>query len=155
MKFILNRRAVVVGLAAVFMATTAMAEDRGTKDEAKAMVEAALSHIKKAGVEQSYKDFTQDKANWTKKDLYVFVMDSTGKMLSHGANEKLVGKDLINLKDSSGKAFVVEMIATAKKGSGWVDYEWADPLTKKVDGKASYVKAVPSSDTFVGVGVYR
>lgn len=155
MKHFLNRRNLCVGLAVAVMAATTMAQDRGTRDEAKTMVDAALAHVKKAGAEQAYKDFTQDKGTWTKKDLYVFVMDSTGKMLAHGANEKLVGKDLINLKDSSGKAFVVDMIATAKKGSGWVDYEWADPLTKKVDGKASLVKAVPGSDTFVGVGVYR
>lgn len=150
-----SRRLLCVGLTATLFTLSAFAEDRGTKDEAKAMVDAALTHIKKAGAESAYKDFTTDKSGWTKKDLYVFVMDLNGKMLAHGANEKLVGRDLINLKDSSGKTFVAEMIATAKKGGGWVDYEWADPQTKKVDGKSSLVKLTPSGDNFVGVGVYR
>ena len=151
----ISRRLLCVGLAAAALSVSAWADDRGTKDEAKAMVDAALAHIKKAGVEHAYKDFTSDKATWTKKDLYVFVMDLNGKMLSHGANEKLIGRDLSNLKDSSGHTFVVDMVATAKKGGGWVDYEWADPQTKKVEGKSSLVKLTPAGDSFVGVGVYR
>lgn len=155
-KFInLSLCAVTVATLGALVSAPSYAADRGTKEEAKAMAEAALAHIKKVGAEQAYKDFTTSKASWTKNDLYVFVMDLTGKMVAHGANEKLVGRDLINLKDSSGKAFVVDMIAVAKKGSGWVDYEWADPITKKVEGKSSYVQMVPTGSSFVGVGVYR
>ncbi len=158
-----RRRLIHLSLSAVTVATIGAlavapafaAADRGTKEEAQLMVDAALAHIKKIGTEQAYKDFTTNKASWTKKDLYVFVMDLNGKMIAHGANEKLVGRDLINLKDSSGKAFVVDMIAAAKKGSGWVDYEWADPITKKVEGKSSYVQMVPAGSSFVGVGIYR
>lgn len=158
-----KRSLLKMGICAVAVATMGTlltspvfaAEDRGTKDEAKSMVDAALAHVKKVGAEQANKDFTTNKAAWTKKDLYVFAMDLTGKMVAHGANEKLVGRDLINLKDSSGKTFVADMIAAAKKGSGWVDYEWADPLTKKVEGKSSYVHMVPAGSIFVGVGIYR
>ena len=150
-----SRRLLCVGLTASFLTLSAFAQERGTKDEAKALLDAAISHIKKAGVETAYKDFSTDKANWTRKDLYVFAMDLNGKMLAHGANEKLIGRDLINLKDSSGKTFVADMIAVAKKGGGWVDYEWADPQTKKVDGKSSLVKLTPAGDNYVGVGVYR
>lgn len=153
--FHISRRALTVALSACLVAIPALAQDRGTKAEAQAMVEAALAHLKKVGNEQALKDFTNDKANWTKKDLYVFLADLEGKMLAHGANDKLVGRNLSNLKDSTGKAFVQEMISVAKKGSGWVDYEWADPLTKKVEGKTSFIKAVPGTDTFVAVGIYR
>jgi len=153
--FHISRRALTVALSACLVAIPALAQDRGTKAEAQAMVEAALAHLKKVGNEQALKDFTSDKANWTKKDLYVFLADLEGKMLAHGANDKLVGRNLSNLKDSTGKAFVQEMISVAKKGSGWVDYEWADPLTKKVEGKTSFIKAVPGTDTFVAVGIYR
>ncbi len=54
----------------------ALAQERATKEEAKAMVDAAFDHIKKVGAEKAYKDFTTDKAAWTKKDLYVMVYDS-------------------------------------------------------------------------------
>jgi len=41
-------------------------------------------------------------------------------MLAHGVNEKFVGKDFIDLKDSDGKAsFIKEIVDIANsKGSG-------------------------------------
>ena len=134
----------------------ALAQEHGTKEEAKALSEQAAAHIKKVGPDQAFKDFTTDKANWTKKDLYVFVFDMKGQMLAHGANEKLIGKNLMELKDQNGKLFTKEMVELARtKGSGWVEYEWPHPQTKKVEGKASYVLKLPNYDGFVGVGIYR
>ncbi|MDO8449767.1 cache domain-containing protein [Rhodoferax sp.] len=149
-------RTLMTLLFAGVMSVSAMAQDHGTKDEAKVMANAALAHIKKVGNDQAFKDFTSDKANWTKKDLYVFSMEMKGVVLAHGANEKLVGKNLIELKDQNGKAFAREFIDVGStKGEGWVDYDWAHPVTKKVEGKTSYVKRIPGFDGFVVVGVYR
>lgn len=143
--------------AVALVSLPAAAQERGGKDEAKAMVDAAIAHIKQAGPEQAYKDFG-DKANttWHKKDLYVFVIRMDGVTLAHGANEKLVGKEQINLKDPNGKAFVQEMLAVAKKPEGgWVEYDWSNPVTKKIEGKASFVRPEPSINGFAGVGIYR
>ena len=143
--------------AVALVSLPAAAQERGGKDEAKAMVDAALAHIKQAGPEQAFKDFG-DKANttWHKKDLYVFVIRMDGVTLAHGANEKLVGKEQVNLKDPNGKAFVQEMMATAKKPEGgWVEYDWSNPVTKKIEGKASFVRPEPSINGFAGVGIYR
>jgi len=141
---------------ASILSVSALAQEHGTKDEAKAMANAALAHIKKVGNEQAFKDFTTDKAEWSKKDLYVFAMDTKGVVVAHGANEKLVGKNLIDLKDQNGKAFAREFIEVGTtKGEGWVDYDWAHPTTKKVEGKTSYIKRIPGFDGFVAVGVYR
>jgi cytochrome c len=140
---------------AAFVATAQ--EQRGTKEEAVALVNAAAAHVQKAGPEQAYKDFT-DKANteWRKKDMYVFVNRFDGTTLAHGGNDKLVGKNMSELKDQDGKPFIMEMTATARKsGSGWVDYNWVHPETKKLAAKTSYVKALPSGDALVGVGIYR
>ena len=133
----------------------ASAQDNGTRDEAKALTDAAIAHMKKVGNDKAFDDFTKDKATWTKKDLYVFVFDTDANWKAHGANEKLVGKNLLNLKDQNGKEFVKEFVAAAGKGEGWVDYDWAHPTTKKVEGKATYVKRVAGSNLAVAVGVYR
>lgn len=151
----LTRRALCVALSACMLPLAVMAQERGTKEEAKALTEAAWAHVKKVGAEQAFKDFTHDKATWTKKDLYPFAMNHAGVMLAHGANEKLVGRDMINIKDSAGKLMTQDMIAVAKKGEGWSDYEWVDPATKKISGKTAYVKALPGTDQFVAVGAYR
>jgi len=46
----------------------------------------------------------------------------------------LIGKNLAELKDAEGKLFVQKMIEVAKKeGKGWVDYQWTNPVTKKLN----------------------
>ena len=135
--------------------TGASAQDNGTREEAKAMTEAAIAHLKKAGNDKAFDDFTKDKANWNKKDLYVFLFDTDGTNKAHGVNEKLVGKNLIGLKDQNGKEFVKEFVVVANKGEGWVDYDWAHPVSKKVEGKTTFVKRVAGTNLAVAVGVYR
>ena len=134
----------------------AFAQENGTKDEAKAMVEAAVAHVKKVGPEKAFKDFTEDKANWSKKDLYVFAYNLKGENVAHGANPKLIGKNLLELKDPNGKTLIAEMVqVVSSKGAGWVEYEWPHPQTKKVESKISYVKKMENYDGFLGVGAYR
>jgi signal transduction histidine kinase len=142
-------------LTAVFFTAPALAQERGTKDEAKAMVDAAFDHIKKVGAEKAYKDFTTDKTHWVKKDLYVMVYDSKAVALAHGANEKLVGKDMSAVKDGNGKPVVGGLIDVAAKGGGWFDYDWPDPVTKKLMAKTTYARKQPNGEGFIGVGVYR
>lgn len=141
---------------ALLAGSSAVAAEAGTKEEAKAMAMAAVEHVKKVGPEKAFKDFTTDKAAWTRKDLYVMAYDSKGNCVGHGANEKLVGKNLIELKDPNGKQLVKEMTDAAMgKGSAWVDYDWPHPQTKKVEGKTTFVHKLANFEGWVGVGVYR
>jgi cytochrome c len=152
----MHRRSILAALLCTCIALPAAAQERGTRDEAKTMVDAAFEHMKKVGADKALKDFTTDKATWTKKDLYVFVFDTKGAFLAHGANDKLVGRDMSAMKDPNGKAiFPAMMEVAASKGSGWVDYDWAHPQTKKVEGKSSYVRKAPAGDGLIGVGIYR
>lgn len=151
----LIRRSVLLLTAACIRGLAFAADERGSRDEAKALVDAAIEHIKKVGADKAYKDFTTDKASWTKKDLYVMVYDAKGVAVAHGSNEKLVGKDMTAVKDANGVAIVNGMIALASKGGGWFDYDWPDPLTKKIMPKSTYAKKQPNGEGFVGVGVYR
>jgi len=150
-----RRTALLLAAALCCSGAVHAADERGSKDEAKAMVDAAFEHIKKVGADKAYKDFTTDKAAWNKKDLYVMVYDSKGVALAHGANEKLVGKDMSAVKDGNGVPIVNGMVALAAKGGGWFDYDWPDPLTKKLMPKSTYARKQPNGEGFVGVGVYR
>jgi signal transduction histidine kinase len=153
---ITRRLATSLALVALIASGTAFAQDRGSKDEAKAMAEAAIAHVKKVGADKAFDDFSKDKAAWSKKDLYVFAMDFEGVNKAHGANEKLIGKTLLALKDQNGKEFVKEFVTVGSgKGEGWVDYDWANPLSKKVEGKSTYIKRIAGTNYMVGVGVYR
>lgn len=77
-----------------------------------------------------------------------------GKCLAHGQNPKQVGKDLIDMADADGKEFVKERVALAKsKGKFWQDYQFTDPVTKKVLPKSAYCEK--TGDVIVCAGVYK
>ena len=85
------------------------------------------------------------------RDLYAFIYDMKGLNLAHGARPALIGKNLIDLKDQDGKYLIREMVDITKgPGNGWVNYKWPNPLTNKIEDKASYVELM--GDYFVGVG---
>jgi signal transduction histidine kinase len=146
----------LAGVACLTFTGVTLAQDRGTRDEAKAMVDAGIEHVKKVGPDQAFKDFS-DKSNkdWQKKDLYIFAYSMEGVNVAHGANAKLIGKNLIELKDPNGKPLIQALRDTAAKAPDWVDYEWPHPETKKNEGKSSYVRKMVNFDGFLGVGVYR
>ncbi len=126
----------------------------GTAEEAKGLAEKSVQLIQAQGNDKAYQAFNDPGAGFVDRDLYVFVIDLQGNVLAHGANKALIGKSLIGLKDADGKTFVQSMVETAKSaGSGWVDYKWSNPTTKKVELKSSYVQRV--GDVFVGVGIYK
>lgn len=151
-----NRRTLITtATLGLLLAAGAHASDRGTKDEARALNDAAVAHIKKVGLDQAVKDFGADRGRWMPKDLYPFVMDFSGVMRFH-ISDKLMGRNTLDVKDAAGKEFGREMVSLAKnKGNGWVDYEWAHPTTKKIEDKSAFIQRVPGSEAFVGVGVYR
>ena len=142
-------------LAMAFMGG-ALAQERGTTAEAKALLEKAMAHLKSTGNEKAFADFTAKDGKWQNKDLYVFVIKFDGETVAHGANQGLVGKNLMDLKDANGTQFIKEMVEAAKaKGTGAVDYMFTDPATKKVAPKTSYINRIPGFEGFAGVGVYK
>jgi cytochrome c len=138
----------------LLMAGASHAADQGSAAEAEAMVKKAVAYIKANGPEKAYDEFTNGKS-FKDRDLYVIVYDLTGKNLAQGANPKLVGKDLIGLKDPSGRLIIKEFVDLAKeKGKGWVEgYKFMNPVTQKLEGKAMYLERV--GDTLVGCGIYK
>lgn len=151
----ISRRLTVLLCAGLLSMPSWAADEHGTKEEAKAMTERAVEHLKKVGPDKAFKDFMEDKASWRAKDMYVFALTMNGVMLSH-ANVKSIGKDLSGYEDSSGKFYIKELAKVAQvKGSGWVEYETTNPQTKTPEHKVSYVVKMPNYDGFIGVGVYR
>ena len=126
----------------------------GSADEAKSLVQKAVSFIKANGKDKAFSEFTNLQGKFIDRDLYIFVVNFKGITLAHGGNAKLVGKDMLGLKDADGKLFIQNFIEVAKsKGSGWVDYKWVNPVTKKIEDKSTYVQKV--DDYFLGCGIYK
>ncbi len=126
----------------------------GTATDAKAMVEKAAAFMKANGKEKAFQAFSDQKGQFVKDDLYIFVLDPKGMTLAHGGNPKLVGSNLMELKDPNGKFFIKDMIDGANaKGAGWSDYSWPNPATKKVAPKSTYYQKV--DDVIIGCGIYK
>lgn len=142
-------------LLSVLTAFSAVAQERGTADEAKALVDKGIAHIKAVGAEKAFADFTAG-GKWADRDLYIFAYDFNGVNLAFGNKPAMVGKNLIDLKDANGNQVIKDLSTVARsKGSGWHDYMWSDPITKKVQPKSSYVVRVPGTETFIGAGIYK
>lgn len=138
----------------ILFAGTAHAEDK--KAYVLSMMDKAISHFKSVGQEQAFKDFDTN-GDFRSGEFYVVGQSvESGNILYHGANKKLEGKNLSKVKDTDGKLFVKDMVdLAATKGSGWVEYKWPHPETKKITPKHSYVQRVEGSDTFLMIGYYE
>ena len=149
------RYLIAISFAALAMIGSATADEFGTKDEAVAMVKLVQEQFKKVGPDETFKAVSDKSVKeYHDRDLYPFIYDMKGICVAHGARPALIGKNLIDLKDQDGKYLIRDMITLAQgPGSGWVDYEWPNPISNKIEDKSSYVEKM--GDYFVGVGVYR
>jgi len=147
-------RILIALVAGLSVAASAPKEEFGTAGEAEAMVARAVKHIKAAGGDRAYRDFTGKAPGFVDRDLYVVVYDLGGRVLAHGQNPKMVGKSLIELRDADGKPWIQERVDLARsKGKFWHDYKFTDPITKKVLPKSTYCERLES--TAVCVGIYK
>jgi cytochrome c len=141
--------------ALIILACFATSYAQNRRAEAELNVNNGLIFIKDNGENAAFKEFTSKNSKFIKGELYIFVVDFKGLVLAHGGDEKLVGKSMYDLKDSDGDYFIRKFIDSAKnKGEGWVNYKWSNPVTKKIDLKSTFVKAVPGKKYFLGCGIY-
>ena len=141
--------AVLVGLSA-----SAWGAEQANKDEAVAMVKKAVAAVKSDGAEKAYAAFVDKGGKFVDRDLYVVVYGLNGVVLAHGANAKLIGKDLSDAQDVDGKYYVKERVALANKQADfWQDYKFVNPVSKKVEPKQMYCQRL--NDTAVCAGIYK
>lgn len=124
-----------------------------SKKETKKFVAKAVSFHKNSGEDIALAEFTNTKGPFVQDEMYIFVVNTEGTMLAHGVNEKYIGKNFIDLKDSAGKSFIREIVEIANtKGSGWIDYQWYNPVTKETKPKNVYFEKV--NDLIICSGAY-
>ena len=129
-------------------------EGNATAAEATAMVKKGVAFIKTNGKDKGYAEISNKAGQFTDRDLYLVVYGLDGTVRAHGANEKMIGKNLIELKDVDGKAFVKERVELAQsKGTFWQDYKFTNPVNKKIEPKSMYCEKL--EDTAVCGGIYK
>jgi signal transduction histidine kinase len=138
-------------VASLLVASVAGAGEKGTPDEAKALLDKAVAAMK-ADEGKALAAFNDPKGGYQDRDLYVFCFTSDGKITAH-PDKSMLGVSAATLKDPDGKAIGTEMMALAQKGGGSLEYKWKSPTTQQVGTKVSFVK--PAGKQTCGVGAYK
>ena len=139
---------------AIAGAGPARAAEPVTAKEAEAMVKRGVAFIKANGREKAYAEITSLQGQFRDRDLYLVVYRLDGTPQAHGANEKMVGRNLIEMKDIDGKEFVRERVELAKtRASFWQDYKFTNPVSRKIEAKTMYCERL--DDTAVCGGIYK
>jgi hypothetical protein len=129
------------------------AEDRATEAEAQAMVRKAVAFYKKFGKAKTIAELAKSPGPFVDRDLYVSLYGLDGVLLAH-INPKIVGKNLMELRDPDGKLFVKERMESARTTpSGWQDYKFFNPVSKKVEPKRMYWER--HDDLVFACGAYK
>lgn len=124
-----------------------------TKPEAEAMVKKTVAYLKANGADKTYAEVSRKEGLFHDRDLYMTVYGRDGVVRAHGANPKMIGKNLMEMKDIDGKAFVKERVEMAKtRASFWQEYKFNNPVSGKIEPKAMYCE--PEQDVIVCGGVY-
>lgn len=150
------KRSIIISTLACVLAVPFVvhAQTKATAAEATAMVKKGVAFIKANGNEKGYAEISKKGGQFTANDLYLVVYGLDGVVHAHGANEKMIGKNLIGLKDIDGKEFVKERVELAKsKGTFWQDYKFTNPTDKKIEPKRMYCEKL--DDVAVCGGIYK
>ncbi len=133
--------------------TWAAVDDGATAEQAIAMVRKGVAYIKANGKEKGYAEISSKTSQFKDRDLYLVVYALDGSVRAHGANEKMIGRNLIELKDVDGKAFVKERVELGvSKGTFWQNYKFTNPTNKKIEAKRMYCEKL--DDAVVCGGIY-
>jgi signal transduction histidine kinase len=85
--------------------------------------------------------------------MYVFMFDTTAKFLAWALRPEKVGTRATDNAPPEVRRVLERFLACAENGGGWIEYELANPVTKKIEPKMTYV--MPMDGVIVGCGVYR
>jgi methyl-accepting chemotaxis protein len=86
---------------------------------------------------------------------YLFITDLTPKMIMQPIKPEMNDKDMNDLKDANGKAFLKELAKACRdKGNGFVDYVWPRGKDTKPVTKKSYGEVYQPWGWIIVTGIY-
>lgn len=127
---------------------------QGTPEEAKNLVERAQKLRQMHTSTQAYwQALTDPSQGFHDRDMYIFILDQQGRYVAFAGNPSKCGTRVQDLPGVDGAGLLAAIMAQAEQGPGWVEYEFANPLSAQVQGKMSYVCKVDQH--YLGCGVYK
>jgi len=141
----------------LFAVTQCFAQEQTKQQKAEALVKKAAAYIKEKGKDVALKEFNDPKGKFVDGEFYIFAYTMKNICLALPSKPAQVGKDLTDITDADGKPFFLDFhkVLDSKAGSGWVDYKWNNPITKKIQDKSSYLMKIDGQDLYIGCGFYK
>lgn len=136
----------VVAAAIASLAATVTAHaagERGTPEEAKALVGKAIAYFNTHGEAKALAALNDPTGEFIDRDLYVFVHDDQGIYYAIAPKPAFIGKNLSEVRDANGKYIVKEQLEKLKTAdSMWQEYDWQNPVSGKIEHKKTYCEKV-------------
>ena len=151
----MNKLLTATALSLAVAAGSAFAATEPTREDAIAMTERGAALIKAKGKQEMDNMINARHPDYVQGSLYIDMRDLyTGIVIAHPINSSIVGKDLTDVPDASGKKYRREIIELAQKsGKGWVDYQYKNPTSGKIEPKTTFIQRV--DDVVLEVGIYK
>lgn len=132
-----------------------LAAEQPSQSDAQQMAVKAAAFIKENGIDAARKVFDAD-GEFKYGEIYVNVISDKGWRLIYPPAPAGENIEVLEAQDVDGKYLIKDILELARtKGEGWTQYRWANPVTKKIAEKTTYVKAVPERGAVVYVGIYK
>ena len=125
---------------------------QGTADEAIGLVERARDLVRSRGLDGARETLYSPEQGFVDRDLYVFVIDTEGRYVVHGAKPGFEGHRVHEVPGIDGDRFVRDCFAP---GEGrWVEYDILHAESGQVLPKQSWVWPLDDRRV-IGCGIYR
>ena len=129
--------------------------NQGMGFEAVELVQRAVECCKQSRTTEAFLTAVTDIENkFFDRDMYVFVLDKTGRYLAFGGNPAKVGTRVQDIPGVDGQGLLDNIMKQASKEPGWVEYQITNPSNGRVQDKMSYVVDI-GNDLVIGCGVYK
>ncbi len=116
-------------------------------------VNEAVWYAGEVGKEKAFAEFSLTNGSFTQKERYIWAYDFNGINLAHPLHPEFKGENKLSLTDPTGFPMIQAMRDIARDGSGFVRYQYENPVSGETESKLSYVKRVDDS-WWLGSGIY-
>ena len=125
-----------------------------TPDDAVAMVRKGVASIKANGKAKTLAEINNTQGSFRARDLYLTVYSKDGMALAHGANNRMVGTQLRDIRDGDGYSYLRDRMEIARtRPVFWQEIKYVNPLTREVEAKAAYCEL--AADMVICAAVYK